>query len=110
MSFAGFDVTTGTELWRFEGDHWVWAAGDGYALVGGPLGGGGTGGGATLLDVRTGNPVEGQTWPQGTFHAGCCGEPSFTVADGGALLTSDGHRLSLFVPAAIAAPTVDASI
>jgi hypothetical protein len=63
-----------------------------------------------MIDVSTGVPVEGQSWPQSTFFAGCCGEPSFTVAEGGVALTSDGNRLSLYVPAAAATATVDVTI
>jgi hypothetical protein len=80
------------------------------ALVEGPAGGSPDQFTVRMLDVSTGEAVEGQVWPAGTFHGGCCGEPSFTAAHGGVVLTSDGSVLELYVPAAAATSTVDVTL
>src|SRR5690606_11301283 len=97
-ALAAFGADDGAPRWSFDGPHWVPAAADGFALVGGPAADGSPDEFTVrMIDVSTGEAVEGQVWPDGTFHGGCCGEPSFTAARGGVVLTSDGQVLEMFV-------------
>jgi hypothetical protein len=105
----GLDADAGTELWRKDGNHGVSAAADGFAIVSGPVDDRGDWS-QSLVDVTTGESVEGQTWSAPTFFIGCCAEPAFTTAEGGVVLTSDGARLDVYVPAAAATPTVDVTL
>jgi hypothetical protein len=106
----GVDADTGTELWRRGGNHGVAAAADGFAIVSAPTDDSGENWTQSLIDVTTGAPIEGQTWPEVPFLIGCCGEPVFTVVDGGVVLTSDGTGVDVYVPVAAATPTVDVTL
>ena len=53
-----------------------------------------------MIDVATGNPVDGQRWPASTFWMGCCGDMSFTIERGGAVITSEVTSLQVFMPVA----------
>lgn len=98
-------AATGTELWRMEVAGGVVAAADGYTLLGTAAADDTFS--QTMVETATGTPIDGQVWPEPTpFHVGCCGDPSFTIIDGGTVLTSDGLTLEMFVPIAAAAPTV----
>lgn len=106
MALVGVELATGTERWRRPGDGGVYAAGDGYALITSGVTTGATPAPAVLIDAVTGEAIDGQTWPPGTFLQGCCGDPAFTRADGGAVLTSDGSSLRVFLPLGVAAGAV----
>lgn len=104
------DAATGAELWRRDVEGGVIDAADGYALVG--TAGADGAFSQTMIDVATGEPVDGQVWAGEVppFSTGCCGDPSFTMIDGDAALTSSGPVLTLFVPLADAVATVEVSL
>jgi hypothetical protein len=108
-ALLGLEADTGVELWRREGNHDVFAAADGLAIVSVAPADGGAGQ-PTMIDLTTGDPVAGQTWTDPTFFLGCCANPEFTIAEGGVVLTSDGTSVDVYVPAAAATPTVEVEL
>jgi hypothetical protein len=109
-AFLGVDAETGSELWRREGNHGVSVAAEGFAIAAGETYKTGGNWSHVMIDVTTGEPIEGQAWPEMPFIVGCCGEPVFTTLDGGVVLTSDGSGVDVYVPAAAATPTVDVAL
>lgn len=104
-TLLALDAATGEQLWSTSDYAAVFASGDGYALLNErPVGGSGSTPpaptGYVMIDVATGQPVDGQRWPAGTFWMGCCSDMSFTIERGGAVITSDVTSLQVFLPVA----------
>ena len=104
-SLLALDAATGDQLWSSPDYAAEFASGDGYALVNERPGAGGgstppASPGYVMIDVATGRQVDGQQWPQSTFWMGCCGDMSFTIERGGAVITSDVTSLQVFLPIA----------
>jgi hypothetical protein len=98
QALVGVETVTGNELWRLPGRRGVFAAGDGYALISGEFVEGEPPAAQLLIDTASGQPIDGQTWPMGTFVSGCCADPAFTRRDDGVVLTGDSAGLRVFLP------------
>lgn len=104
-SLLALDAATGKLRWTLPGYRTVYATGDGYALLNEEwVGAGGSsdprGPDIVMIDLATGQPVEGQRWSGDTFFMGCCADMSFTTNDGGVVITSDVTSLQVFLPVA----------
>jgi hypothetical protein len=57
-----------------------------------------------LIDTASGEPIDGQIWPTGTFVIGCCADTAFTRRDGGVVLTGDAAGVRVYLPLGISPP------
>ena len=115
--FLGVDGQTGTILWELAGNRQIVIAGDGYAVL--------TDGTATqteatfdtgawlMIDTATGEPVEGQLWPNHeTFRVGYSMEEDgmWVSRRGGVVLAVNGDHIRVWFPAAVSTGTVSVSL
>lgn len=87
----GYDLPTGDLLWSRPGSFEVPATGDGLALVGGADG-------WELIEVRTGDGLDGQRWDPATFDVGDDPDAGFVTRDGGALVVASPGTVSVWLP------------
>ena len=101
--FAGVETLTGEVLWERPGRQAAPVAANGLAIVT-------TGDDTyTMIDVRTGEPVDAtQVWPGGSFQQGCCGEDEFLWSGrrGGVVVAVDYEHVAVYYPRDFTSDTV----
>lgn len=107
---VGLRTADGGEIWRFvapdDGGAWgVGPLGDGFALLQEPMGtavdGSSTGGAWVMVEIATGQVLDGQRWEDPTtFEAQCCGGGEFVHVrrNGGVLVAVNERRISVWFP------------
>jgi hypothetical protein len=101
-AMIGLDLATGEQLWERPGFGAVGPAGDGYAIVT-------TDQGWEMIELRTGEIVPGQVWDdEFAFSTFCCGEEGYVRAerDGGVAWAINYRTVRIYLPEAVAGPTV----
>lgn len=101
----GIDISTGETLWQLDGARGVGVVGDGVAIITTAIDRGPTDAPQIvswlMIDVRTGEQIEGQEWPEPyNFGTECCGgdEVDHTELLGGAVATVHGTLAYLWLP------------
>lgn len=104
-ALVALDVLTGEVLWERQSFGAVGPSGDGSVLIS-------TDGAWELVDVRTGERLDGQVWGVQTFSTFCCGEGDYVWADhdGGVAWSVDYDTVRIYYPEALAAPPVDVTL
>ena len=91
----GIDLATGDDLWSRDDLFILGEGGDNHVLLypqGGPW---------RMHDMRTGEPIAGQEWPDlDAFYSGCCGEAQYrhTSRHGGTVVVVDETEVRIWFP------------
>jgi hypothetical protein len=101
-ALVALDLLTGEVLWERPAFGAVGPSGDGAVLLT-------TDRAWELVDVRTGERLDGQVWDDFTFSTFCCGEGDYVWAgiDGGVAWSVNYATIRVYYPESLAAPTVD---
>jgi DNA-directed RNA polymerase specialized sigma24 family protein len=88
----GYDLASGELLWSRPGSHRLAASGDGVALVGDVAS-------WELVDVRTGDGIDGRRWDDPSlFDVGDVDDVGFVQVDRGALVVARPGAVSVWLP------------
>ena len=93
----GIDLASGDDLWSQDGFFTVGEGGDGHVLI---IGEDRV---WRMLDMRTGEPVDGQEWRDpDAFYQGCCGEGQYrhTARFGDTVVVVDETEVRIWFPEA----------
>lgn len=109
---TGIRTSNGKTAWALDGWRGVSAIGDGYAVITDfDMLNSATGGGWILINTATGQPVDGQHWPDpATFQNECCDGSSHVWKLGGILVAIAEGDVSIYYPHDSGLPTHELSL
>jgi hypothetical protein len=104
-AFVALDLLTGEVLWERPSFGSVGPSGDGSVLIT-------TDGVWELVDVRTGERLDGQLWDELTFSTFCCGEGDYVWAgsDGGVVWSVNYDTIRIYYPESLASSTTEVDL